>query len=946
MGDFSVKATLSAVDKNFASTMKGAVGYANNLKSTITSGFGFGIMMGAGQKAFQSISSGVTGLIGEMNSAGAAWKTFQGNMEMNGKTADEIKSIKNELSDFATKTIYSASDMASTFAQLDAVGTKNTTSLVKGFGGLAAAAENPTQAMKTLSQQATQMAAKPTVAWQDFKLMLEQTPAGIAAVAKTMGTSTTDLIKNIQDGTVATEDFLDAVAKTGTNADFTKLATEYKTVGQAADGLTETMTTKLQPAFDLVSGYGISAISKITDSFDAIDGEALVGKITSLVDKIAPYWNVFKENVIQVKDAFGDAFSAIGKSLAKLNGAFGTQDNIKSFSSVVETAAGALKTFAGFMEEHSDIIAKVITQLPKIILGYKAFKIVKALAPGVALFSKAIVGLVGKGVGAIAGKLLGIAGAQTTVGTASATSASAVMKSALAFLAMGAGVLLISAGIGLLVFSAIQLAQAGPMAAVALLGLVGVVALFVAGAVLLGPALTAGAVGFIAFGIAIALVGVGALLAATALMIVAGVLPTVVAYGSQGAVAIALLGAGMIAFAVGAALAGVAAIVLGAGLLVVGLALAVVGVAVLIVAAGVMLLAAGAVVLGAGMLLTGAALMIVASTLPMVATGALVSTVALAAMLAVSLLLGASLLLLSVPLLLIGPAFLLATAGAVAFGLAMAAGAVGVGAMALALKAVNSSMKSIASNAKSAQKSISSMKESVNIVSDGLEALGSKAKSAVSKIIDSFSSASGNAKSAATTMMNGFNAGITAGGVMAIASANNISNSVVTALGTAESGAYNCGYYIGIGLANGMSATLSYVESVATQLAAVAEKAVRAKAQIHSPSRVSDKLGVFWGVGFVGGIKDTFGQIKRVAGDMIDMISTPSIHSFAGIGSFSFGNRELSNDYTYNPTVYVQAEVTSIMDGREVGYGTAKYVDEKNNFDSNRKNRLGGKVNV
>lgn len=942
MGDFSVKATLSAVDKNFASTMRGAVGYANNLKSTITSGFGFGIMMGAGQKAFQSISSGVTGLIGELNSAGASWKTFQGNMQMNGKTSDEIKSIKNELSDFATKTIYSASDMASTFAQLDAVGTKNTTSLVKGFGGLAAAAENPTQAMKTLSQQATQMAAKPTVAWQDFKLMLEQTPAGIAAVAKTMGMSTTDLIKNIQDGTVATEDFLDAVAKTGTNANFTKLATEYKTVGQAADGLTETISNKLQPAFGKVSSYAISAVSKITDSFDAIDGEALVGKISSLVDKITPYWNVFKENAIEVKDAFGNAFSAIGESLGELTGAFGSTESISSFSDVIGTAADALKKFAGFLEENSDTVAKVITVLPKLLLAYKGFRVVSAIAPGIALFSKGIMGLAGKGVGAIAGKLLGIAGAQTTVGTASATSASAVMKAALAFLAMGAGVLLISAGIGLLVFSAVQLAQAGPMAAVALLGLVAVVALFAAGAALLGPALTAGAVGFVAFGIAIALVGLGALLAATALMIVAGVLPTVVTYGEQGAIAIALLGAGMIAFAVGAALAGVAAIVLGAGLLVVGLALAVVGVAVLVVAAGVMLLAAGAVVLGAGMLLTGAALMIVASTLPTVAAGALMSTVALAAMLVTSLLLSASLLLLSVPLLLIGPAFLLASAGAVSFGIAMAAGAVGVGAMALALKTVNSSMKSIASNAKAAQKSISSMKASVNIVSDGLEALGSKAKSAVNNIIDSFSSASGNAKSAATTMMNGFNAGITSGGIMAIASANSISNSVLSALRTAESGAYNCGYYIGIGLANGMSATLSYVESVATQLAAAAEKAVRAKAQIHSPSRISTKLGKYWGVGFVGGIKDMFGEVKRTSRNMIDMISSPDVPSFAGIGSYSFGNRELSNDYTYNPVVYVKAEVTSELNGKKVGYGTAEYVQEKNDRIATLKRQMNG----
>ena len=39
------------------------------------------------------------------------------------------------------KLIYSASDMATTYSQLAAVGTKNCTQLVKGFGGLAAAAE-------------------------------------------------------------------------------------------------------------------------------------------------------------------------------------------------------------------------------------------------------------------------------------------------------------------------------------------------------------------------------------------------------------------------------------------------------------------------------------------------------------------------------------------------------------------------------------------------------------------------------------------------------------------------------------------------------------------------------------------------------------------------------------------------------------------------------------
>ena len=232
---------------------------------------------------------------------------------MVGKGADEIASVKKELQEFAEDTIYSASDMASTYAQLSAVGIKSTNKLVKGFGGLAAAAENPKQAMKTLSQQATQMAAKPTVAWADFKLMIEQTPAGISAVAKEMGMTTTELVQNVQDRKIATEDFFDAIAKVGTNDAFTKLATEYKTVDQAMDGLTETVSNKLAPSFDVLSGRAIKSLDGIINKIGDLDGDAIAGKLTGFLDKASGYWNVLKTEALEVKNAFGDAFSAIEK---------------------------------------------------------------------------------------------------------------------------------------------------------------------------------------------------------------------------------------------------------------------------------------------------------------------------------------------------------------------------------------------------------------------------------------------------------------------------------------------------------------------------------------------------------------------------------------------------------------------------------------------------------
>lgn len=317
---FSVKAVLSAVDRGFTSTMKSALSSVKSLASTV----GSGMIMGAGMAAFNKLTGAASGLVKEVDASNAAWKTFSGNMGMLGKSSKEIESVKKELQSFAEQTVYSSSDMASTFAQLEAVGTKNTLSLVKGFGGLAAAAENPQQAMKTLSMQATQMAAKPKVAWEDFKLMLEQTPAGISAVAKEFGMSAADMVAAVQAGEIKTQDFFDAIAKVGTNDAFSKMATEAKTVGQAMDGLKETVGNKLTPAFDYLSKKGIKAVDKIAQSFSKINGEAIKTKLVSGVKAATPYWNTFKSAVSNVwkiisgvGKKMGPIFESAGKAIAK-----------------------------------------------------------------------------------------------------------------------------------------------------------------------------------------------------------------------------------------------------------------------------------------------------------------------------------------------------------------------------------------------------------------------------------------------------------------------------------------------------------------------------------------------------------------------------------------------------------------------------------------------------
>ena len=319
---YSVEAILSVQDKGFTSAFKNAESMLKGLGGT-TSGASKGIsglgksFLGANLAAsaitgtVRAVSNGIGSMVGELNDSSKAWQTFEGNMGMLGKSKGEIKSAKTAMQDFATQTIYSASDMATTYAQMAAIGTDNVETLVKGMGGLAAASENPAQAMKTLSTQMVQALTKPKMTWADFKLMLEQSPAGMSAVAKEMGMSLDDLVLSIQDGEVSSKDFANAVAKVGTNADFSKMATEFKTVDQAIDGLREGISNKLQPAFDKVSKVGIKAISSISDAIDGIDIEML----SKGFKEVTRLLRVGTKGIQEFFRPISKGFSNIGKEL-------------------------------------------------------------------------------------------------------------------------------------------------------------------------------------------------------------------------------------------------------------------------------------------------------------------------------------------------------------------------------------------------------------------------------------------------------------------------------------------------------------------------------------------------------------------------------------------------------------------------------------------------------
>lgn len=269
------------------------------------------------------------------------------------------------------------------------------------------------------------------------------------------------------------------------------------------------------------------------------------------------------------------------------------------------------------------------------------------------------------------GKFGNAASAVSAPAQAASSGLATLTANAKGLIALGAGFLMVSAGMALLVQSAINLAGAGPGAAVAMVLLSAAIAGMAIGAAALAPALAAGAVGLVAFGAGVALVGVGILAATGGIALLAAQLPTIATYGASAAGAILMISASLVGLAAGSAAAalGVAALIL-----------PMVGGAVTVAAFGVAMA-------GLGVIMTGAA--------------------------------------------------------------------VGLVAMVAQLVIMQTAMTSIANNATTAGTAIQNMVGGVDIVKEGLSAIGDLAKGALKKLASAFSGTAPDVVSSAQTMASG-----------------------------------------------------------------------------------------------------------------------------------------------------------------------------------------------
>lgn len=992
---FSVKAILSAQDKGFKSVFGAATKSAKELKSTLIGGIGFGAMMAIGQKAVSVVSGSLSGLTKETINTSDAMQKLQQAMRFSGYAEDEIQRIAGAtgtLKTYADKTVFSLQDVMSTFGSLSANGVKDAEKLTESVGNAVAVFGGGAQEFSSVALAFSQAMASGALHAQDWNQIVNASPQLAGGLRKELiklnPVLGEDFKQAMEDGAI-TADLLGQAMNNIGMTDMAREAAQSVTTFEGAMGnLEATVTSGMQSIYDsFVKGKAVDAINQFNGKVESVFSR-LQTWIPATMIRLESYWKILKKEASQVSGAFGDAFGAIRKELGKLIPAFGSTESVNGFRDAIQGAGDALQAFAGFLEEHADIIARVIAELPKLIAGYKGFKIVKPFIPIVAGFTGAILKLAGAGVSKIAGKLFRISKGQDAVGKSSASSSKKMLASAKAFMMLGAGVALISGGFFLLAQGAKVVADSGPLAVAVLVGMVGALIGLSMGMMKMlstmsggTKKLTAMSTAMLALGGSILLISaafwvlsdaairvseagplaigvlVGMVAAIAGLLIVAKmVAPTLTA----GAVGFVAFGAAIVLAAAGIAVLTVSAISLAnAGPLAIGVmfglivaigGLMVVAAAVAPVltagAVGLIAFGAAAVLVGAAVLLASAGLALVASVLPIVAEYGLQASVAIRALGAAMTVFGAGTIVagvgcaaLAVGLLAVGAAVLGVTVGVAAFGVAIAAACVGVLAMAAALLAVNSSMKSIAKNAKTAQKSIESMKDSVSIVNDGLDALGNKAKSAVKSIVSAFDSGAGKARSSGQKLGDSAKEGVQSGLQPTQAIAIRTVSAVLSSLASGASGAYSSGYNIGLGFANGMSSTLGYIRSVAAQMAAAADAAVRAKAKIHSPSRVFAGLGVYVGEGFALGIES---MSRKVAEATQNIVEIPTLSTDMRMRASGALDSELSGDYSYNRNTTYTIVVPVEYNGREAARVTAEFTQKELESRESMRMRLKG----
>lgn len=204
-------------------------------------------------------------------------------------------------------------------------------------------------------------------------------------------------------------------------------------------------------------------------------------------------------------------------------------------------------------------------------------------------------------------------------------------------------------------------------------------------------------------------------------------------------------------------------------------------------------------------------------------------------------------------------------------------------------------------------------------------------------IISAMSAAEARASTSGTAMGTKFTSGLKGSLSRSVSIARSSCNNIISAFNACQSKAQYCGQMIGQGLANGLRASEGSVRAAAASLAAAADAAIRAKAKIGSPSKVTKKDGMWIGKGFCNGILGMVPQAKKAAEELLylPMMNTHKM-AFGGVVS------DMNAEYDYTSNAQLTVETPLYINDREFARATYRANQNEINRNSKLNERLRG----
>ena len=245
---------------------------ASGFGSKIGSGFTVlkGIAANVIASGIQTIASSLTSLAGEAVDAADSLTKFESTMSFAGFSTDEINSVSAAMQEYASRTVYDLQTVANTVAQLGANGVQDYEQLTEAAGNLNAVAGGNAETFKSVAMMLTQTAGAGKLTTENWNQLADAIPGASGLLQEAMlenGAYVGNFREAMENGEITADEFSQAIMQLGMTETAQQAAESVETIEGAMGNLKATIVDTMTAI--LTDGGGMQMITGVINSITA-----------------------------------------------------------------------------------------------------------------------------------------------------------------------------------------------------------------------------------------------------------------------------------------------------------------------------------------------------------------------------------------------------------------------------------------------------------------------------------------------------------------------------------------------------------------------------------------------------------------------------------------------------------------------------------------------------